>query len=246
MTLVAGFLCHDGIVLAADRQMTSTTYTFPDVKLNSLRWVKGRAIWGYSGNLDTANRLEREFQSEFGQFSQVSRHDLSSFIEKALKKALKRREHFYTLFGAAIEGEQPCLFVSDGKRVAPVSRCEIIGSDSSSIRYLRGLFLRSLSTSVNRATVFAIYLLSQAKKYDGQWIGGGTDICLIDSTGYVKVMDAPQTQTWEGELDIVQSWTVNLFSFLSDPDISPEWIDRRFKEFREKAESFCEKVRGIK
>jgi hypothetical protein len=110
------------------------------------------------------------------------------------------------------------------------------------------MYLRTLSLpTVYQASVIAIYFVLQAKNYDGQYVGGGTDVYLIgppDRTPYV--IDVAQTSVWEKELGIIESWTANLLGFLTDPGISEDWISRRKEEFMVKLDDFTGKVRSMK
>ena len=48
MTMAAGFNCYDGLIIAADRQITAEKhYTDQACKLSELRWANGIGIWGY-------------------------------------------------------------------------------------------------------------------------------------------------------------------------------------------------------
>jgi hypothetical protein len=116
MTMSVGFLCSDGVVIGADRQVTkiSSGYTFEEQKLGVLS-VNGvvRHIWSYAGNADTAKKLARQLQTKLPTQS-VSKKEAELLLRTALKKCLKPREHFYTLRGLCSQG-RPCSL--DGLRV---------------------------------------------------------------------------------------------------------------------------------
>lgn len=249
MTMCVGFMCRDGVVLGSDRQMTIPgSHTFSECKLHSMAWVKGRAIWGYSGSPDTAKRLYKELESSLSTFCGVARSELREHLESALKTTLGKKEEFYSLFGARAEGDwKPLLLMSDGVKAVEVEKCEIIGhGDSSVTRYLRGKFLRFPSfPTVGQAIAHAIYFVAQAKKYQGQFVGGGTDVYLIDADRRTKVMDVPSTDAWEKELDLIEFRTDALFRLLSDNEITEERISAELEAFNGFSKDFCTKVRAM-
>src|SRR6202521_464934 len=167
MTMAVGFVCEDGAVIAADRQLTGQNFTYPECKLTGLKWVKGRAIWGYAGTADTAKRLQSELGKEdcFGQFATICEwSDVQERLQLALSRCLEHQEEFLTLFAAWVEEAKiPFLFLSHGPQAIGVQKCEVIGTaDSPLTRYLRGLFLSFPSyPTVQQAINAAIYFVLQ-------------------------------------------------------------------------------------
>src|SRR5882762_6681886 len=133
MTMSVGFLCSDGVVISADRQVTNPAsgYTFHEQKLGILS-VNGvvRHIWSYAGNVDTAKKLARELRTKLPTQS-VSKKEAELLLRTALKKCLKPREHFYTLFGTYVPKGDPVLWMASGLDVLEIERCEIIGTADS-------------------------------------------------------------------------------------------------------------------
>jgi hypothetical protein len=250
MTMGVGFVCEDGVVISADRQLKSlNNFTYPECRLNGHKWVKGRAIWAYSGIADTAKRLHFELSKDdcFGQFSEVSEwSDVSERLDVALKRCLARKEVFQTLFAAWIEGARlPYLFLANGTRIIGVERCEVIGTaDSQLTRFLRGMFLSFPSyPTIQQAINWAVYFILAAKTYDGQFVGNGTDVWFIDSNRQTHVMDPAWTEPWEKELRIMEFRTISLFGLLTHREIPAERIPRELEIFNSLAKEFCAKVR---
>jgi len=249
MTMAVGFVCEDGVVIAADRQLTSPNFTYPECKLGGHKWVKGRSIWAYSGNADTAKRLAEELWKDdcFGQFSKVSEwSDISERLQLALKKCLAKKEGFQTLFAAWTEGAKlPYLFLTNGINVIGVQKCDVIGTaDSPLTRFLRGVFLSFPSyPTIQQAINWAIYFILQTKIYDGQFVGGGTDVWSIDSNRQTHVMDPAWTGPWEKELQMMEFKTIALFGLLTHRNIPAERIPVEFQAFNGFAGEFCAKVR---
>lgn len=249
MTMAVGFVCEDGAVIAADRQLTGQTYTYPECKLHGHRWVKGRAIWAYAGNADTAKKLSAELDKEdcFGQFATPTDWaDVKERLRTALKRCVKSKEEFLTLFSAWIDDDKiPSLFLTQGTEPIGVQECEVIGTaDSPLTRYLRGLFLSFPSyPTVQQAINWAIYFILQAKTYDGQFVGGGTDVWYLDFNRQTRVLDPAWTGPWENELKMMEFKTVALFGLLTHPNISAERIPKELEAFNSYVNEFCSKVR---
>ena len=89
----------------------------------------------------------------------------------------------------------------------------------------------------------AIYFVLQAKTYDGQFVGGGTDVLFMDSNRQTHVMDIAWTEPWEKELQLMEFKTMALFGLLTHRDIPAERIPRELEVFNALAKEFCAKVR---
>jgi hypothetical protein len=251
MTMGIGFVCRDGVVIASDRQLTAPQYTDSDCKLHSHKWVNGRAIWSYAGNVDTANRLGAILWKDehFGQFAAISSwSDVRDRLEASLRECLGENEEFYTLFGAWVEGATlPFLLLTTAAQAMAVPKCEIIGTgDSPLTRYLRGVFLGFPSyPTIQQATIAAIYFISKVKTYDAQFVGGGTDVWFVDADRQTKVMDVGKTKPWEEEIQDIEFRTNVLFRLLSDRELSPEREAKEIESFVSFLKPFCEKVRSL-
>jgi hypothetical protein len=62
------------------------------------------------------------------------------------------------------------------------------------------------NVTVHQARIYAVYFISQVKRYDGQFVGGGIDVYSIDYSGdgekrCVRVLDAGQTGKWKEKND---------------------------------------------
>jgi hypothetical protein len=93
---------------------------------------------------------------------------------------------------------------------------------------------------VHQAQIYAVHFISQAKKYDGQYVGGGIDVYSIDMSGQrgercVRVLDAGITPEWEEKTNLIRYWMDVLFSQLTNKDspVSVEQFNERMVQFRE-------------
>jgi hypothetical protein len=244
MTMAVGFLCRDGVVIGADRQITAQEkYTFPECKLTATRWRNGHGILGYAGNHDTYRAFEKLFMSAFSGDVVIARDDVASRLEEVLKAIIRKKEGFQTLFGFWVDGKYQSLLTSVGSdRVLDVDECEVIGhGDSPLSRFLLGTFKDVPHyVTVHQARIYAVYFISQAKKYDGQYVGGPIDVYSIDMSGQngercVRVLDAGRTPEWEEQTNRIRYWMDVIFSQLTNKDnpVSVEQFNERMSQFRD-------------
>lgn len=138
MTMAVGFVCRDGIVIGADRQVTGANYTFPECKLHSLKWKNGHAIFAYSGERDSCQEFLKEISERFTQDVFLQWENVRSLLKESLAAlALKDDEAFLTLFGFMLDDRKPHLLMSTSRqRVIDVPECEVIGyADSPLARF---------------------------------------------------------------------------------------------------------------
>src|SRR5947209_8578307 len=239
MTVGVGFLCHDGVVIGSDRQITGGRATFPECKVSSVKWKNGHGIFSWAGDHDTSKDLKREIRLRFTRDTVISGLDIRQTLKECLQASVRKRDDFQTLFGFWIDGEPHSMLLSNGAdRVVDVQECEVIGyGDSPLTRSLRGAFLdMPMSISVQQARIYAVHFVSQAKKYDGQFVGDGIDVYSVDCSGEngqrcIKVLDAGQTGAWETNINQMRYWFDLLFARATDKDMP---MDDRVEEFMEK------------
>jgi ATP-dependent protease HslVU (ClpYQ) peptidase subunit len=249
MTICIGFQCRDGLVLAADRQMTMG-HTYQECKLHQLKWKNGRAIWGYAAtNADTSKIVALEVERKFTLDTSVSRSEIPDVLKEVLTKCLKgkNKESFVTLLGARTEGEQKSLLISNNRDVIYGERCEVIGlGDSALSRFFRGLFLR-MSLTVYQASILAIYVIKQEKAYNGQYIGGGTDVFFLeDSSPLMRLFTESQTLEWERELSMIEGVIARYFQNMTDPDVLPQTKVDGINYFNSTVQSLAERIKFYK
>lgn len=253
MTMCACFNCRNGLVIVADQQQTFTdSHTFPECKVDAVRWKNGRAVWGYSGNYDASKSVQEELSKSFRPTETIRLEEVKEVLGKALERALKKwkKSPFYLLFGAWTENENKVVLVFNGKDVAYGDRCEVIGSESSLSRFLRDVYLHMIpAPNVWQAMVFAIYMLHQEKTYNGQYVGGGTDgMVILDSpANLVRVLSPNRCHDWEMHVAAMQSEVISYLLFLSggygEP---PELTAQRRERINSKMEEFATEVLKLK
>lgn len=247
MTIGVGFVCGDGIVIGADRKVTNPDeYTFEEQKVHAIAWENGAAIWSYSGSPDTAKNVRASLLDRFAAHSVVLRKDIKRQVQDALRAHLGKSERFSILFGAQTKNEPHLLFMANADKSADVDKCEIIGGgDSSLSRYLRGLVLNlPFLPLIPQAIVAATYIIQQAKRYDGHYCGGPTDVYSLDFEGSTHVTDEWQTERWEKDLQRLEFETAVLFARLTTKGIKGSEIENVTQTHAEIVRQFCAKVRG--
>lgn len=242
--MAVGFACRDGLVIGADRQVTGSNYTFPECKLDGIKWANGHAIYAYSGNRDTYNAFRQTVWTKFVAPNAVLSHpEIEGILKDCLQAVLSPKEVFHTLFGYWLDGMFPILLLTVGaKRITQVNECEVIGyGDSPLARFLLGTFKDVPHfVTVHQARIYATYFISQAKKYDGQYVGGPIDVYSLDCSGdggqrCVRILDAGQTGKWEEEANLMRYWMDVLFSHVTNKDnlVSLEQFMERLRAFRQ-------------
>jgi hypothetical protein len=181
---------------------------------------------------------------------------VKELLKDCLKASIEKKETFLTIMGHWIEGRQPSLIMSNStQRIVDVPDCEVIGyGDSPLARSLLGRF-RGLPhpVSVHQARIYAVDFISQAKKYDGQYVGDDTDVYLIDnktepsqmcppalSTTYcsgsrcIRIIDGGETRRWESQITQMRLQLDLWFNSLIDDEggASLNYFDGISKLFR--------------
>ncbi|HEY6766796.1 MAG TPA: hypothetical protein VI386_18710 [Candidatus Sulfotelmatobacter sp.] len=237
MTMAVGFICYDGIVIAADRQVTGRHYTFEESKMTSFMWANGHGVLAYAGERDTQLEVARQFKPRFELAKEMSPADIREALSESLSATLRKKEVFQTLFGYWNNDTPQVLLMSNGNdRVVDVPQCEVIGyGDSPLARFLLGRLteISQYGVSVRQARVYATYFISQAKKYDGQYVGGGIDIYSIDhSCKYEQLCTRliKAGREWEDEINLFQNKMDLLFHRVADTknDLKCEIAMREF------------------
>lgn len=200
MTAVVGFVCVDGIIMGADRKLTTRDYTFHERKIFSLKWRDGAALWAYAGNRDKAVLLKNDVESKITPDLALDRAGIKLRWETSLKCCIKKNEAFQSLFGCWTD-DGPVLWLSNGIQVISVPDCEIIGlGDSALSRYLRGNYIEVPGpVVVQQARIYAAQFIKCIEKYDGNFVGGGADVGELSSR-WARIYDAAQTEEWSEQM----------------------------------------------
>lgn len=254
--MAVGFRCFDGVVIAADTQVTGANYTFPECKLINVEWTNGSAILAYSGNRDTFITFARELGSRLSHDANLTDQQIRSTLKDCLKASVEKKKPLLTITGYWIDGaNSPSLIMTTTtQQIVEVAGCEIIGyGDSPLARFLLGRF-RALPglISVQQARLYAVDFISQAKQYDGEYVGGNINLYSIENHDCSQVwpsstvslirrrdnmytrMITTDTYEWERALGHINSVFDRFFLALITPDGQPSlnYLVESAKRFR--------------
>jgi hypothetical protein len=227
MTIAVGFLCPDGVVIGADRRIAGHALTFAESKLDRFDWSDGRAIMGYSGDRDTWIKLKENLHGSIVPSLSLDGDGFRDLLKKILRSTLGRKEAFCTLCGYWKGGDNYYLLKTDGDSIVPISSTEIIGWGNSALsRYMMQRYEILGYRSVKQALIYAANFISQAERYDGQYIGNGAEAyCLqrIDGWGQepggkvgVRILTPSRAEEYQKHVDIINHWMDVLFGQMTD------------------------------
>ena len=165
MTIGVGFLCPDGVVLCADRQMTGQGYKFQESKIFSIQRRDYSFIFSYAGDPDAARMMFERTRDTMRRVTVGDNESMKDAIKRTLEKTFtdKQTKGLHTLIGIRTK-EEHFLLKTKGNRVVE-GFTEYIGfGDSSALRYLCD-FLLEQQLPACKALVLGSYIVSVAGRY---------------------------------------------------------------------------------
>lgn len=199
VTLIAGIICADGIVMASDSQTTwQTGKTWRTDKMTELEWIYGRALVAESGATVTSALVVEELQGLCKD--RAAGKSLPAVIELAVRKARERlrAQHFgcssEELQSIIQRNEMECELMiahndpSEGPRLDTISfttginrrakgSFDAVGSGAD----LAGYLLEDLCTASQDCeigSVIAVHVVETAKHHD-PYCGGPTKLGIL-------------------------------------------------------------------
>ena len=234
MTVVLGTICEDGLVIAADREVSGDGgVKFYEKKIFTFPTVNADIVLGYSGIPDVMRGLERDLRSRLeGQTK--SSADIERDLRQALEKVIAKNDksQFWTLCGFC-EGGTYRLLKTYQRDVFPVPVWDCIGlaDNSSLIRYLAAIFLEpSVHLPLFRAVPICNYMVAQAKKYVGG-CGGLTDLSIVRPNG--KAQEQFSSVFTDNVCDMVEITINAILTTTTEPDITPERLETLIQTLRD-------------
>lgn len=193
MTIGVGFKCIDGIVLAADQQVTwKDSHKFNESKLRGhSSGGEWNATFTYAGN----PVLWQSFNDKFGETMAmlpepptVTRiRDVTETVLSFFDELRQEPENLSLLAAVVVPGEAHELFRTEGYVIHRVRDYQYVGfGDSSLLRFLGPLITAEppvatpdqMGRIVRQAVMMATYLVMKAKTHvDG--CGGDTDVYVV-------------------------------------------------------------------
>jgi 20S proteasome alpha/beta subunit len=210
VTIAVGLKCLDGIVLAADEQISARGWhKYEEQKLLIIESGSAETILAYSGLPTLAKEAEEkltirlnEIDDPFARDS-LRLKDARECIEKTLvelaQQHFNQTDDLSLLVACSCQLDSPELWIFNAAGFHTVYEFEVIGAgDSSVVRYLEQLY-RSGDT-VDFGEKLAMFLVEKAKKHvDG--CGGETDIISIPNTGHWRLLKRPEIHAQVGKME---------------------------------------------
>lgn len=232
MTIAAGFVVRDGILICSDSEHSSGGILTHEPKLVLAEFSSGKVIFASAGNADLAvgaiQKCVRALQSARGGRIKSDK-DIADIIEKTVEREYRKHvsaepdpnaDSMYEILAAVWcekdPGKQAALYRTWQGSIRKVSRYDCIGSGY----YLGRYVIESMAGAVDieRARVVATYTLAIAKQFvDG--CGGNSHIASLKNDGTVIGLSGPDTEPLEQALGTFHERTTRLlFSLLTSND----------------------------
>jgi len=187
LTIAAGFLCKDGIVMCADSQETAGDYKFPLEKLVSGvdSWTEVVIAGSGIGHLvdAAARRITRHIMGGYESY-EVIEDRIREALNELYKNDFRLYPSQYTgdtivdlLIGVKLRKAQyPVLFAASATAVSRVAEYAVIGSGRAVQYTIQSLYGKYMPLS--RGVLIAIYLMNTAKSVLTT-VGGQSKIATI-------------------------------------------------------------------
>jgi hypothetical protein len=245
MTIAAGFVCHDGIVLCADSQESYGDYKWPVKKLAIPRthiqpiMIAGA---GFGPAIDTAaQKILQKIAMSGASHEQVIR-----FIEEILREIHQEDLPYYPkapddvlafeLLIAFSTEDGGGLYKSSGSLLKRVDYFEIIGSGSITNFFAHTLYRKNPfdrpNTSLSEGSVLAAYLIHLAKSQLSS-IGGRSEIVTLSNAGDIRYASDWDVPHWERFFSEYQWLSGKVMLDCADPNSSEDDFNMRFDTFIE-------------
>jgi 20S proteasome alpha/beta subunit len=201
MTVVVGIPCSDGIVLAADQEISSPGWhKYHESKLFVVDGWDSRIVLGYSGLPSLAKEAREKIILGLGAIEkEESVITTNSRIRECVEKILTEmaQQHFnqldLSLLIASSCSNYPELWKFNNAGFHGVyGEFEVLGAgDSSLVRYLQQA--HSIHDSVETGESLAIFFVEKAKQ-NIEGCGGKTDVISIKNDGSLREIPEDEIQ----------------------------------------------------
>jgi hypothetical protein len=241
MTIAAGLLCNEGVLICADTEETSWIMKSHASKIRHFEFPGGAAAFAYAGNTRFASSAIRKCQTRLIGLSKRSSGkpvDPISEIEGILDREYRRNVlshpgyatdsslYYQLLIALWVEGCETKLYVADQTALDEIPTFECIGIGESLARHLIASG-HSGGMEYNRALPLAAYTLAlvkdQVKDCDGMsifvFVGNDGKIGTVTS-----LHDGPCVQL-ERYARSYDSLCRRLLTVIADPALDPKYFE---------------------
>lgn len=193
MTIVAGFKCSDGVVLAADTQVTNwNTYSY-ECKILDISGSGLDCYLAYSGDVLLTKEVQQEFKNALrtvpneDELISTIRVTASELHRRYFTNAAKDDKSKLQMLAAIRTNEAWNLFLILGSRFVPIDRYHLLGIGEDTARVI---FESRYSTAltIQEAGHLAAYGLRLIKKHV-PGCGGDSDVYLFENNWLGEIPD---------------------------------------------------------
>jgi hypothetical protein len=224
MTIAAGFLHRDGVLLCADTQQETWALKFYGSKVGYFDCYAGKVAYAFAGNSDFAAAAILGCEK---RLKKISSGDPAEVAQKFLDKEYRRvvfgnpnqandpTLHYWFLLAFYIPGQLVRLYATNQVAMQPISsyRCLGIG-DTLATHLIRPTFDTALSE--RQALHLAAYALTIVKR-DVPGCGGSSMFLSLRNDGSVKeIYNDPVVSQFEKHLGGYNMLTQQLLWLLTD------------------------------
>ena len=244
MTIAAGLVCTDGIVMCADSQESYGDYKWPVEKLlidEKFGFPLIIAGAGFGPAIDNAaQRIADRLRGGFGDPAVVEDH-IRSILRDICENDLAHYPinnlndtAFALLVALRTTGKGfPRLYETSGSLIKRVKHFAIIGSGGVITSFAHDLYKKGPFGSIvplGMGKIIAAYLAYLAKVQLSS-VGGRSEIATLDDEGeisYAKLWEAPQWERFFGQYERLQG---ELMLATANPLITAESFAKKVSEF---------------
>ncbi len=246
MTIAAGFVCSDGVVLAADTQWSGPTKRY-HAKLWHFPAGAGVVAVAAAGDGIAITRWTHDFQNLVHRSAPTTTAEILGDADETIYplwyKLLKDDPDAHlSLLLAVRVGRDVALFENQNQKLfAPVaSYSQCIGCGATLGLYLAD-WLFDIDVPMVRARIIAAYLLKQVKQYDDD-CGGESQILMFPRDGEPHYLPEHDIAALEGQQEYFKYATKRILA--SGPGIIGLDMNEETKERRDAATDKTVSVMG--
>jgi hypothetical protein len=183
MTAALGFRCADGVVLAADSEITGSSSKWSERKIIGFPRLKTHPYFAYSANdVGFAKNIIDRLAAQI-KHAEESKSDIVVALRADLKKIHKEYSRLFPQKDDRPSAEmlltirnphQVLLYVIRGVELNRVTDADYIGIGEPIVRTAASPFFQGTFT-INAAAQLAVYALMHAKEF-GQFVGQRSDV----------------------------------------------------------------------
>ena len=178
MTVVVGFRCKEGIVICADRQVSSVgSFKYEEQKITKLESAGESIVFAYSGLPSLAGEARDKILAKCSDRS-------NEIVYEAADAVLTEMRRLYTdlnlqfLIGTVVLNQEPDLIKFDGKGLHVADDYNFLGVGNSGLLRFLAETMYSPQMNVKDAINLAIYCVQKAEDHIDE-CGGLIDVSIL-------------------------------------------------------------------